>query len=158
MIDTMREKEPSYTVAELCEAFGVSRSGYYVARNRPEGRRAVQEKHIVKEMREIDSDRHTRCYGSPRMASELSARGVPCSENRAARLMKKHGINATAKAAFRPKTTVSDPSKHKADARRAIFDYLETFYNQRRRHSSLDNISPEDFLKRHFQNQNPILN
>ena len=54
-----------------------------LARNRPEGRRAVQEKqHIVKEMREIYSDRHTRCYGSPRIASEFSARGAMLEEPR----------------------------------------------------------------------------
>ena len=41
----------------------------------------------------------------------------------------------------------------KAEARLAIFDYLETFYNQRRRHSSIGNISPEKFLKEYFQNQ-----
>ncbi|MBE2181256.1 MAG: transposase [Chthoniobacterales bacterium] len=32
-----------------------------------------------------------------------------------------------------------------------IFDYLECFYNRRRRHSSLGHISPLDFLSRHFQ-------
>ena len=42
----------------------------------------------------------------------------------------------------------------KQQARLAIFDYLETFYNKRRRHSSLGYLSPEAFLKKHFQNQN----
>ncbi len=42
----------------------------------------------------------------------------------------------------------------KQQARMAIFDYLETFYNKRRRHSSLGYLSPEAFLKKHFQNQN----
>ena len=36
----------------------------------------------------------------------------------------------------------------KAEARMAIFDYLESFYNRRRRHSSLGNISPAEFLDR----------
>jgi len=293
MIDSMREE--NYTVPELCDALGVSKSGYYAAKAAPEGPRARDERRIVAEMEAVHQDRHTRCYGSPRMADELAARGAPCSENRAARLMKKHGINARAKAAFRPKTTVSDPSKRpapnllegapepaapgqvyvsdityvatregwlylavvidlfsrkvagwaladhmrtslvtaafgraissvppaasavlhsdrgcqytsaktrrdlellgfaqsmsakgrcydnaksesffatikreafpegccfetKAAARRAIFDYLETFYNRRRRHSSLGNISPEEYLNRHYQNQKPELN
>ena len=43
-------------------------------------------------------------------------------------------------------------------AERAIFDYIETFYNRSRRHSSLGQISPRDFLHRHFQNQKPNLN
>ena len=42
----------------------------------------------------------------------------------------------------------------KRQARLAIFDYLETFYNKRRRHSSLGYLSPEALLQKHFQNQN----
>jgi transposase InsO family protein len=293
MIDEMREE--GYTAGELCHAFGVSRSGYYAAKAAPEGDRAREGRRIVAEMREVHADRHTRCYGSPRMASELAGRGVPCSENRAARLMRKHGLAARHKAAFRPKTTVSDPSRNpspnllkaapepsapgevfvsdityvatregwlylavvidlftrkvagwtiaehmatglvtsalgkatsalapapgalfhsdrgcqytsgqmrsrlsllgfsqsmsargycydnawsesffsslkreafpegacfetKAQARLVVFDYLETFYNRRRRHSHLGNISPDEFLARHFQNQKTELN
>lgn len=32
-----------------------------------------------------------------------------------------------------------------AEAREAIFDYIETFYNRQRQHSSLDGLSPEEF-------------
>ena len=34
------------------------------------------------------------------------------------------------------------------DARSDIFDYIELFYNPRRRHSSLGGISPVEFEKR----------
>ena len=47
-------------------------------------------------------------------------------------------------------------SKH--HARLTIFEYLETFYNRSRRHSSLGNISPEQFLQQHSLNQNQQLN
>jgi putative transposase len=40
----------------------------------------------------------------------------------------------------------------------AIFDYFETFYNRRRRHSSLAYRSPDDFLTHYFQNNNSSLN
>jgi putative transposase len=43
-------------------------------------------------------------------------------------------------------------------ARRAIFDYLETFYNRSRRHSSLDYLSPHDFLNQFFQSKHSSLN
>jgi putative transposase len=44
------------------------------------------------------------------------------------------------------------------EARRCIFDYIETFYNRRRRHSSLDYLPPAVFLNRFFQNQSHTLN
>lgn len=50
------------------------------------------------------------------------------------------------------------PFPSKAAASTAIFDYLETFYNRKRLHSSLDYLSPQSFLNRYFQNQNPNLN
>ncbi len=37
----------------------------------------------------------------------------------------------------------------KAKARTAVFDYLETFYNRRRRHSRLGMLSPAEFEARH---------
>lgn len=293
MIEHLRVE--GYAINELCEAFEVSRSGYFAARSAPEGPRKREETILVAEMHEVHADRHTRCYGSPRMVTELQSRGLSCSENRAARLMQKNGLSASQKAAFRPKTTIADPSRRpapnhlgtrpeptspgevyvsdityvatregwlylavvldlysrkvagwslaehmetslvttaleratstvrprkgamfhsdrgcqytsvamrknlallgitqsmsakgycydnaksesffatlkreafpddccfdtKVEARCAIFDYLETFYNRRRRHSTLGNISPEEFLNRHFQNHNPDLN
>jgi putative transposase len=46
----------------------------------------------------------------------------------------------------------------KSEAHTAIFDYLECFYNRRRLHSALDYQSPQNFLTRYFQNQQPKLN
>jgi putative transposase len=37
-----------------------------------------------------------------------------------------------------------------AEARAAIFDYIEVFYNRRRRHSALGYLSPESFERRRF--------
>jgi len=50
------------------------------------------------------------------------------------------------------------PFASKAAAATAVFDYLEAFYNRKRRHSSLSYQSPQDFLDRYFQNLNPSLN
>lgn len=115
MIDNIREKQTTvsdmnYSVDELCKAFGVARSGYYKAKSAPESARARETKLIAERIGDTHSDKHTRCYGSPRMAAELTEGGLPCSENRAARIMRKNGINARQKAAFRPKTTISDPA------------------------------------------------
>ena len=36
-----------------------------------------------------------------------------------------------------------------AHAKEGLFDYIEVFYNQRRRHSTLGQISPAAFERRH---------
>ena len=46
----------------------------------------------------------------------------------------------------------------KAEARRTIFEYIETFYNRTRIHTSLGNCSPEQFLKKHFNPETITLN
>ena len=46
----------------------------------------------------------------------------------------------------------------KAEARTALFDYLKVFYNYKRRHSSLGNVSRESFLNQHFQTKKSHLN
>lgn len=284
-----------YSITELCDALEVSRSGYHAARKRPASARSLANRQLVETMQEIHGHRHTRCYGSPRMTSELRDLGLPCSENRVARLMRNEGLRARPRRPFKPKTTrpdhaarpspnllakapppeapgaqvVSDityiptregwlylvlvldlfsravlgwkigdsmhadlvtdairsaartgllrpgtlfhsdrgcqytasatrtllaegewiqsmsaagycydnafaesafatlkaelpgadrPFDSKAHARLAIFDYLESFYNRRRRHSSLGMLSPFQFLTRHFQSTSPSPN
>ncbi|MEI6848318.1 MAG: IS3 family transposase, partial [Chlorobiaceae bacterium] len=38
-----------------------------------------------------------------------------------------------------------------ADARRGIFKYIVMFYNRKHRHSTLEYLSPVDFLNRYQQ-------
>jgi transposase InsO family protein len=110
MINKMREE--NYSVDELCEAFEVSRSGYYAARKRPTSQRAKENEIIVSKMKEIHSDRHLKAYGSPRMITELQEEhGLACSENRVARLMANNDLKARHNASFRPKTTVQDTTQ-----------------------------------------------
>jgi transposase InsO family protein len=59
-------------------------------------------------MNRIHSHRHTRHYGSPRMSRELCARGLSCSRNRVARLMRASGLRARSRKPFRPRTTRPD--------------------------------------------------
>lgn len=83
------------------------------------------------------------------LIQSMSAAGY-CYDNATA-----ESFFATLKAeAFPPGSVFSS----KQEARRAIFDYLETFYNRRRHHSSLDYQTPEAVLKKHFQNQPIHLN
>jgi len=104
----MREK--GYNASELCEAFDVSRQGYYQWRTRPMSPREAENAQIADRISEIHSQRFKRSYGSPRLTGDLREMGYACSENRVARIMKNRGIRAKFKSPFRPKTTSADAS------------------------------------------------
>jgi transposase InsO family protein len=101
-----------FSISELCEALGVSRSGYHAARSRPPAKRHTNNQQLLDQMNSIHSHRHTRSYGSPRMTRELHALGLECSPNRIARLMRQAGLRARPRRPFRPKTTRPDHAAH----------------------------------------------
>jgi transposase InsO family protein len=102
----------SFSISELCHALGVSRSGYHAAATRPPSSRAESNSQLIAQMTSIHGDRHTRCYGSPRMTRELHSLGLSCTENRVARLMRSNGLRARPRKPFRPKTTRPDHAAH----------------------------------------------
>jgi putative transposase len=102
----------SFPISDLCDALDVSRSGYYAAQSRPPSSRSIANAQILDEITLVHSHRHTRSYGSPRMARFLKQRGTSCSENRVARLMRNHGLRARPRRPFRPKTTNPDHAAH----------------------------------------------
>jgi transposase InsO family protein len=77
----------------MCEALEVSESGYYAWADRSpaavEQRRGV----LVAAIELVHAEVKGR-YGSPRMTAELNGRGLACSENTVAKLMRTHGIRA----------------------------------------------------------------
>ena len=108
MINELRE---NYSIVEICDALELSRSGYYKRLRRLPSQRQSENEDLLKEMKAIHGESFKRAYGSPRMTVELHNRGLPCSENRVARLMSKAGMKARHKTAFRPKTTVQNPDR-----------------------------------------------
>lgn len=46
------------------------------------------------------------------------------------------------------KSELADRFNSRGEAKMELFDYIEVFYNQRRRHSTLGQISPAEFEKR----------
>jgi putative transposase len=90
----------------LCEALEVS-SGYYAWVKRPESTRKQENKQLVELIKVIHQQRR-ETYGSPRIYLELQEKGINCSENRVARLMKTHQIAAKRKRKF----VATTDSKH----------------------------------------------
>jgi transposase InsO family protein len=96
----------AFAVKKMCQVFRVSRSGYYDWFDRPESQHCIENKALVKEIKDIfENSRKT--YGSPRVAEELNDHGFVCSRSRTARLMRKNGIQAKTKKTFKV-TTNSD--------------------------------------------------
>jgi transposase InsO family protein len=85
----------------------VPRSTFYASHDRPESRRERRNRFLLMHIKdEFEQSRHT--YGSRRIHAELRGRGIRCSINRIARLMKQHGIVAVQHRKYRPTTD----SKH----------------------------------------------
>ena len=105
MIEQHRRK---YPIALMCRALGVSRAGYYISQEREPSPRAIENQSLVKEIREIHRTTR-RAYGSPRMTTELRARGRNCSRHRTARLMRENDLQSRRKRRFR-RTTESNHS------------------------------------------------
>jgi putative transposase len=42
------------------------------------------------------------------------------------------------------------PTRHELEMEMEVFSYIEGFYNTRRRHSRLDNLSPADYENIHL--------
>jgi hypothetical protein len=95
-----------WPVRVMCRVLGVSPSGYYDWRDRPESARVAANRALLADVRRLQARHHGR-YGSPRMHAALRAEGHRCSRGRVERLMRYHRIRALAGRRFRPCTTDS---------------------------------------------------
>lgn len=82
-----------FSVRAMCRVLEVSPSGYYEWLRRVPSLRSDLNAVLVKAIRE-EHDASGKRYGSPMIYHRLRSRGVACSENRVARLMRAHGIRA----------------------------------------------------------------
>jgi putative transposase len=86
-----------------CELFGVSRSGFYAWKGRPEARRTRDDAELVVEIKAASKVGRGN-YGSPRIHRELRANGRCIGRKRVERLMRQEGIVARKKRRFRRTT------------------------------------------------------
>ena len=87
-------------------------------------------------------------YASEDYQTILEARGITCSMSRRGNCYD----NAVMEAFFSTvKNEVGDWYESHGEAKGQLFDYIEVFYNQRRRHSSAGRMSPAAFERRMTQ-------
>ncbi len=93
----------------MCRVLGVSRGGYYAwvrRRDQPPCKREEINCQLAQAMH-ATFRRSRGTYGAPRIHVELNREGWACSRGRVARLMRRDGLMARRKRAYKPTTTLS---------------------------------------------------
>lgn len=93
-------------VERLCDALGVSVSGYYAWRSRVASQHQQTDAALVKSIRAV-YQAGRGLYGSPRIHAALRQQGIVCSRKRVARLMRQHGLRSRRRRKRRVCTTDS---------------------------------------------------
>jgi transposase InsO family protein len=89
-------------------------------------------------------------YASQDYQAILSVRGITCSMSRRGNCYD----NAVMESFFSTlKSELGERFESCGEAKMELFDYIEVFYNQRRRHSTLGQISPAEFERRNRASQ-----
>ena len=89
-----------FKVKRMCSVLGVSRSGYYEWRGRPECTRTQDARNLLPHIHRIDVESRY-AYGAKKTWLALNAQGIACGKHRVARLRKENGIEARRKRRFR---------------------------------------------------------
>src|SRR5262245_19648026 len=118
---------------------------------------AVNDRHLT--LRALDMALKRRCpeagllhhsdqgctYASEDYRARLDQHGITCSMSRRGNCYD----NAVMEAFFSTvKTELGERFASYGDAKMELFDYIEVFYNQRRRHTTIGRISPAEFERR----------
>jgi transposase InsO family protein len=112
----------------MCKVLEVSPSGYYAWRDRPPSAREMANKELKQEIKTAFEE-SGETYGSPRIYQVLRKRGLMCSRNRVARLMRAEGLRA--KQTRRYRTTTRRNKAHRAAPNRLKRDFSAERPNQK---------------------------
>jgi transposase InsO family protein len=105
----IEQNKQEFPIVVMCRVLGVSESGFYAWRKRPESPHARKDADLTTQIQALFV--HARgLYGSPRIFADLKDLGVRTSRKRVARLMRANGLDARRKP-WSPMTTKSNP-KH----------------------------------------------
>ena len=112
----INEHRNEFPVATMCRVLGVSRSGFYDWRNRPQSERSRRADRIRAAVVQVHQETDA-IYGATKIAEELKHRDEleTACRNTVAKAMNELGIRSkVGRKAFRPTTTQVDPSKRPA--------------------------------------------
>lgn len=98
----IEDHRQEFKVELMCRVLAVSASGYYAWRKRSSSAQEMANNTLLKVIKAAHQASNG-VYGSPRIYHEVKEK-VPCSENRVARLMRKHGIAAKQKKRYKRTT------------------------------------------------------
>jgi putative transposase len=100
------EHRQLWPVRLMCAVLGLSASGYYAWRGRPESRRAAANRTLLEDIRQIHGH-SSGTYGSPRVHAVLRGHGRRIGRSRIERLMREAGLRGLAALPRRTRTTDS---------------------------------------------------
>jgi transposase InsO family protein len=106
-----------WSVERMARVLEVSTSGYYAWKRRKPSRKALSDRALVEEIRDIQK-RHKRRYGSPRVHAELMAMGLKAGRHRVARLMRLNDLSCLPQKRFK----VTTDSQHHEPVAENILD------------------------------------
>ena len=95
-----------FLISELCECFGLSRSGYYDWQVRKPSARSVEDTIFKERITELHKQARGR-YGHRPIYHHLQDEALGCGRDRTLRLMKELGIEGRQKKGFKPLGTNS---------------------------------------------------
>jgi putative transposase len=104
----MAAHEQEYSLKQMSQILGVSRSGYYAWKQRSPSMRERANEALMVEIRAA-YQKSRKTYGSPRIHAYLRRKGCFCGRNRVARLMHQHQIVARKAHRNHPTTTQQCP-------------------------------------------------
>jgi len=93
------EQEVAFSVSAMCQALGVTRSGYYAWKRRPPSASSKADAQLAVKVTAAHR-RNRGIYGSPRIHRELRAQGVRVGKKRVERLMRENGLKGRQKKRF----------------------------------------------------------
>ena len=93
----IEQQKQEFPVVVMCRVLGVSESGFYAWRKRPNCQHQREDAHMTQEIRQAFT-MHQGRYGSPRIYRELRDQGRCISRKRVARLMREADLSAKRKA------------------------------------------------------------